>query len=297
MTLRTAFSSTGVVRSWSARSWVWFILLAGGAIFLAWDAWADIKRLALRDEEASHILLVPIVAAWLFWVRRSRLRHCRTVGTWIGPVIAAIGAAFLIIGDDYLFQSVWHAGAILLLIGACLTVWGRDVLISFLPVFVVLVFMIPVPARVRQQIALPLQQATAVATQQVCDIAGLPMERSGNLLRINGVDVAIAEACNGMRMTFALVLVSYAFAFSTPLKWYVRLLLVALSPISAVVCNVVRLVPTVWVYGNWSVDAAELFHDLSGWVMLFVAFLLLMSVIRLLRWAAVPITPFTLARD
>jgi exosortase len=291
------FPSARVAGNWAARSSVWLVTLAAGAILLAWDAWADIVRLALNDEEASHILLVPVVAAWLFWVRRWRLRHCRGEGTWVGPVFAAVGAALLIIGDDYLFQSVWHAGAILLLVGACLTVWGRDVLISFLPVFALLVFLIPVPARVRQQIAVPLQQATAVATQEVCDLAGLPMERSGNLLRINGVDVAIVEACNGMRMTFALLLVSYAFAFSTPLRSYVRVLLVVLSPVSAVACNVVRLVPTVWVYGNWSVDTAELFHDISGWVMLLASFLLLMLLIRLLRWAAVPITPCTLARE
>jgi exosortase/archaeosortase family protein len=66
-------------------------------------------------------------------------------------------------------------------------------------------------------------------------------------LRVNGVDVAIGEACNGMRMTFALVLVSFAFALTTPLNGYVRVLIVLLSPVSAVIANVIRLVPTVWV--------------------------------------------------
>jgi exosortase len=273
------------------------MVLATAAIALTWDAWRDMARLAMRDEESSHILLVPLVVFWLAWVRRSRLRHCRRIGTWVGPVIAAVGAGCYVLGDTLLMQSVWHGGAVLLLVGACLTIWGREVLVSFLPVFVVLVFLIPVPGRVRQAIAIPLQTATASATQEVCAVVGLPVERSGNLLRINGVEVAVAEACNGMRMTFALMLVSYAFAFSTPLKGYVRVLLIGLSPLSAIACNVIRLVPTLWVFGNWSEETAELFHDLSGWVMLFAAFLLLMSVIRLLRWAAVPVTAFSLARD
>ena len=34
----------------------------------------------------------------------------------------------------------------------------------------------------------------------------------------------MAEACNGMRMVFALVLVSYAFAYSMPLRNTVRIL-------------------------------------------------------------------------
>jgi exosortase/archaeosortase family protein len=93
------------------------------------------------------------------------------------------------------------------------------------------------------------------------------------------------------------VLVAYVFAFSTPLKGYVRVLLLVLSPLFAIACNVIRLVPTLWVYGNQPMDTAEAFHDLSGWVMLVVAFLMLTSIIRVLRWAAVPVTPFALARD
>lgn len=273
------------------------LVMAAGAIAVTFDAWRDIVHMALRDEEASHMLLVPLVVVWLFAVRRQRLRHTERVGTWIGPVIAVIGAAAYILGDKYLWQIVWHFGAIALLVGACLTLWGRQVLLNFLPVFGVLVFLLPVPGRIRQDIAIPLQQATAWATQQVCDLAGVGMERSGNLLRINGVEVAIAEACNGMRMTFALVLVAYVFAFSTPLKGYVRILLLLLSPLFAIACNVLRLVPTLWVYGNKPIDTAEAFHDLSGWVMLVVAFLMLTSIIRVLRWAAVPVTPFALARD
>jgi exosortase len=132
-------------------------------------------------------------------------------------------------------------------------------------------------------------------TQRVCNIGGFPIERSGNVLRLNGVDVEIGEACNGMRMVFALLLVSFAFAMTTPLQLYVRVLVVLLSPVSAVMCNVVRLIPTVWVYGNASARAAEMFHDLSGWVMLLIAFVLLLSVIRLLKWLTFPVSPFVLA--
>jgi exosortase/archaeosortase family protein len=100
-----------------------------------------------------------------------------------------------------------------------------------------------------------------------------------------------------MRMTFALVLVSFAFALTTPLYGYVRVLVVLLSPLSAVVANVIRLVPTVWVYGNFEATVAETFHDISGWLMLFAAFLTLLGLIRLLRWLAVPVAPFSLAYD
>ena len=55
--------------------------------------------------------------------------------------------------------------------------------------------------------------------------------------------------------------------------------------------NVTRLVPTVWMYGRASAEAAEKFHDETGWAMLIVAFIGLMGVVRLLRWIGLPVDP------
>jgi exosortase len=280
---------------WGARHWAGAALLALGGALVTGDAWADMFRRALRDEESSHAMLVPVVAASLLWVRIGRLRHCRPGPTWVGPALAALGAALYLAGDMFLIELFWHGGAVVVAVGCCLTALGRDVLRNFAPVFLSLAFLLPVPGRARQAVAIPLQGATARATQAACELVGVTVDRSGNLLQLNGVDVAIAEACNGMRMTFALLLVCFAFALTSPLRGYVRVLIIVLSPVSAVVCNVLRLVPTVWVYGNCSPDTAQRFHDLGGWVMLFVAFLLLLGIIRLLRWVMLPVTPFRLA--
>jgi len=161
----------------------------------------------------------------------------------------------------------------------------------------VLGFLVPIPGLIRQEIALPLQTATASVTHTTFELLGVEVSRSGNVLSINGTQVGVAEACNGLRMVFALVLVSYAFAFSVPLRWYVRTAVVGLSPLSAILCNVTRLVPTVWFYGHASDGWAGTFHDWAGWAMLFVAFLLLLGIIRLLQWALIPVTPYTLAYD
>jgi len=174
---------------------------------------------------------------------------------------------------------------------------GRDLLKQFLPAIIAILFVVPVPGRVRQRIAIPMETTTAAVTQHVYETLGLSIERSGNTLSLNGHEVDIVEACNGLRMVVALTLVSYAFAWGTPLRWYVRLIVLALSPISAILCNVVRLVPTVYLYGYHPGEFAGRFHDLSGWVMLFVSFFMLMGVIRLLRWALVPVNHYVLAYD
>jgi exosortase len=271
------------------------IAIAVAGILATLPAWRDIFFIASVDDENSHIFLVPIVAAWMVWVRRSRLRYCAPTGTVIGPVIAAAGVLASVYGFNHDMQSIWHGGAVLVVLGCVLSVLGKSVLFRFLPAFVVLVFLVPVPGRIRQGIAVPLQTATAAATQALFETFGEAVERSGNLLSINGTEVTVAEACNGMRMVFALVLVSFAFAYSMPLRNSVRVLVLLASPLAAIFCNVVRLIPTIWLYGHAAKPLADDFHNVSGWIMLPIAFLLLMGIIRALRWALIPVAKFNLA--
>jgi exosortase len=271
------------------------LLLGAFGFWATWPAWRDIVFIAKNDEEASHIFLVPIVAAWMVWVRRFRLRNCPPAGAMIGPPIVALGWLASVYGYNHAVQAAWHAGAVAVVVGCVLSVLGKNVLFRFLPAFAVLVFLVPVPGSIRQAIAVPLQTATAATTQAIMEIFGVAVERSGNMLTINGHDVTVAEACNGMRMVFALVLVSYAFAFSMPLRNGVRLVVLAASPLAAIVCNVIRLIPTIWLYGNAPREVAGTFHDASGWVMLPIAFVLLLGVVRALRWALIPVARFNLA--
>ncbi|MFW6335640.1 MAG: exosortase/archaeosortase family protein [Phycisphaeraceae bacterium] len=186
-------------------------------------------------------------------------------------------------------QVLWHLGAVVAVIGAALTFTGLGVVGKALPAFVVLGLLAPIPGAVRGAIALPLQRATAHATEVIFDLAGMEVLRMGNLLRYNGQDIAVAEACNGMRMVWALLLVSFVVAFGSPLKPYVRVLILVLSPVAALVCNVIPMTPTVLAYGHWSTSAADLFHDLSGWAMVALAFGLVLGFVQLLRWLGLPV--------
>lgn len=277
---------------WHAIGAIVMALIGG---FVTKKAWLDIYQIASVDEESSHIFLVPVVAAWMFWARKVRLRLCRPTGSIVGPFLVALGWAMYVVGYNNAMQSVWHGGAVTVVIGCALSVMGKDVLFRFLPAFAVLIFLVPVPGSIRHAISGPLQTATASISQSIFEIFGVPVDRSGNVLFINNQPVAVAEACNGMRMVFALVMVAYAFAFSQSLRPGVRALVLLASPLAAIVCNVIRLIPTIWLYGFSSKRFADLFHDWSGWIMLPIAFMLLLGVIQTLRWALVPVARFNLA--
>lgn len=289
-----------MIRSLARQGWRWWhalaaLLFVGVAGFLTRDAWADIFNIAANDVEQSQIMLVPLVAAWMVWVRRLRLRSCPPGRGWIGPLVLAVGWLLWATGYDRGWQSIWHLGSVLVVIGAGLTATGFSILERFAPAFAVLLLLVPVPGTVREAVSLPLQTIAAASTQGILDVFGVPVERSGNLLTVNGTSVAVAEACNGMRFVFALMLVSYTFAFALPLRWAARAIILVASPLIALVCNCLRLIPTLVLYGYADHRVADAFHDASGWLMLPIAFLVLLGLVSVFRWAMVPVSRYTLA--
>ena len=280
---------------WTAAHVAGALVMAALGVAVTWPAWVDIYHIATTDEEADHILLVPLVAIWMLWARRMRFRYCRPSDTALGPFIVAVGWLARSYGYYHSVLSFWHGGSVLVVLGCVVSVLGKQAIFRFLPVVAVLAFLVPVPGEFRLRVALPLQNWTAHIEQLVFEVLGADVRRSGNQLWYNGQPVQIIEKCNGLRMVFGLILVSYAFAFSLPLRNRVRLLILLASPFAAILCNLVRILPTVYVFANTPVRFADAFHFYSGWLMLGVALLMLLGIVRVLRWAMIPVMRYTLA--
>jgi hypothetical protein len=175
--------------------------LLGG--WITRDAWADVHRLAWKDEEASHILLAPVVAIGLLWMRRRQLQGMTPRWLAVGPVTVAAGWVCYSLGDAQLWQAMWHLGAILIVLGCVLTATGIGPVRAAWPAFVALAFLLPVPNRVRQAVAGPLERGAAVVTEHVFELAGASVERDADddrspacLLR-GGVCTPAGRICQG----------------------------------------------------------------------------------------------------
>jgi exosortase len=266
----------------TTRDWMiaaGMLLAAVGATF---DAWRDIFRLGYNDEELSYVMLAPVVIFSLAWSRRRSLKNCTIGGTWLGVVFLTLSGAVLWYGYYY-DPVVWRAGAVLVVAATLIAALGTDVARRLAPALIAMIFLIPIDPDGRYHIAGPLETFTSGAAQVCCDILGMYVQRDGNLLIINGTAVTVAEACNGARMVLSLFMVCYFVAFSPPPRpWWIRLALLALSPIVAIVANILRLIPTIWAFAHLSAPVAERFHTLGGYVMLVAAFIILMASMRFL---------------
>jgi exosortase len=271
------------------------LLMALLGVWATWRAWADAWSLVDFYGDNNHVFLAPLVAFWLFWVRRGRLAHVRVTGRWVGLALIIAGWLLRSHGLAQNIAAGFHMGSLLVVLGAFVSVCGKGAILRFLPAVVALMFLIPVPQRVRSDLAVPLQTTTAWMTDGVLDVMGVDSHLAGRSLVVNGRTVTIAEANHGMPMVFGVLLLAYAFAFAWPFKNSVRLLLLVLSPLVTLGCSVLRTIPLVWTYGNRVEDGFAWLHAYSSWLMLPVAFVMLLGVLRILRWLDVQTERYRLA--
>jgi exosortase len=274
---------------WQRAHVIWIVALSAISIALTWRGWYDLGWLAVNDEESSHLMLVPMVAAYLIWHRWDDVLSCKPRLGWIGPAILALGIFAWEYGYRYDYRVGDHLGAVLVLAGSVACVTGDRFVLRFWSVFVLLIFLIPVPYTVRVALAVPLQRANAMIAYEILLVSGVDILRYGSVLEINGERVGVAEACNGMRSIWAVLLVCYAMAFATRIRKTARILLLAATPIIALSANLFRLVLTVLAYGYGSKSLGDTLHDMLGWGTIVLAFGFVWAIIALARWLMIPI--------
>lgn len=282
-------ASGGLHTRLDARDLALGLALAAASVVAFWPAWRDLALQVTRREDNGYIYLVPAIAFSLAWLRRSRLPFVKRRPSLLGAPVALAGAALAWWGGETDTRVAMHLGAVLGLYACAVAVGGFELLRRFLPAFLALLFLVPVPGEVRRWIAGPLQSLAVSVTEEMIDLAGVVVERQGHVLVIGGKPILVGEACDGLRMVLALALTFYVFVFSVPLRREARAMLLVASPFIALACNVLRLVPTGLAYAYVSSESAERFHDLAGWLMLPLAILMLAALIRIMRWMDLPV--------
>jgi hypothetical protein len=262
------------------------VTLSALGVLATLDGWVHIVHNATIAQGLTHAILVPPAALWLGWVRRERLRHLHRVsGAWVGAVIALLGAVLYNMAQAGASSPLRDCGALLVVIGCFVAVMGRELFTAMLPAFIVLLFMLPVPPRVQAMIVEPLQTISVQLTQHAAGWFGLI------------VDPAHAGAAHGLRTTLGIALAFFTFAFSRPWRWDFRLLILAMSPMAAIVCIMLRLLPSAWIASQFAPDAGERVYTLGGWLLHAISVLILAGIVRFLKWATIPLGPYVLASD
>ena len=251
---------------------------------LVWSYWPTIKLLFdewQTNDDYSAGQLVPLIAVFLVWRQRKQLMDYPLVPCWWG------GISLLLLVETasiYEFLAGSHPTIerylmILAVVGLVLLVAGWRVLKVVSWILLFLLLMIPFPGRLHSLISGPLQSMATTGSVFLLEAFGARVSQEGNVVMLNETTpMAVAEACSGLRMLTAFVIVAafVAYMVKRP-RLHKTILLLSSIPV-AVACNIARLCVTAILFILVSAEVGQkFFHDFAGLAMMPIAALLLFA--------------------
>jgi exosortase C (VPDSG-CTERM-specific) len=166
----------------------------------------------------SHILLVPLISAYLVWLRRRSLpadaeppRQLAAFALMTGLMVLvgywlAVGSAVTLSEEDSL--ALTTLSFVLFFAGICCLFLGREMLrvVAFPLVF--LFVMVPFPTFLREWIELMSQHGSAIAADAMFRLSGMPIVWEGLGFQLPGIRLHVDPECSGIHSSLVLFLTS-----------------------------------------------------------------------------------------
>lgn len=270
--------------------------LVTGLVLIAflWSYWPgiiDLWNTWQRSDEYSSGLLVPFLAVYILWSRRHDVAQCR-IGPSLWGLFAFVAAqAIRLFGLFFMYGSAERLSIAISIAALVLLLFGWQLFQKVSTVLLFLCLMLPWPNRIQAAVAMPLQHWATSSAVFCLETIGYEVVREGNVIHIGQATVAVAEACNGLRMITAFFVISSLVVLLVKREWWGKLLVLTSGLPIAFLCNTVRLTITAIAFTMLSGEYWEkIFHDFGGYAMMPLALgLVVLELWLLTRITTVPL--------
>jgi len=262
--------------------------LGGVVVLLAflwsfWDGIVNLVNVWQKSDEYSSGLLVPFLAVYVLWSRRDRLRQTVVKPCLWGLAAVVLAFAVRFFGLFFMYGSAERFSIVLCIAALVLFLLGWRFFRKSWPVLLFLCLMLPWPHRVQAAVTLPLQQWATSSAVFCLETLGYDVIQDGNIIHIGNTTVAVAEACNGLRMVTAFFVISALVVLLVRRAWWEKLVILVSSLPIALLCNSIRLTVTAVAFTIISGRRWEkIFHDFGGYAMIPLALGLVVAELSLL---------------
>lgn len=243
-----------------------------------WDRWFA------RDSYYSHGILVPFVSLFFVWQLRGELAKIkRSCSPW-GVKLIAAGILVHIVSSMFRVNFSSAFSFLVVFYGLVLHFFGGRIFKKILFPLMFLLFMVPLPMAVISNISFRLKMFAAQLAEIVINKMGIPAIRKGSMIIMRDSYVVVDDVCSGLRSLISLTALGSIFAYMFD-KGTVKRVVLFLSTIPiAVFTNMCRVVALSVISEVWgSQYASGMVHDITGFMVFVVAFLLLLAVQNLLE--------------
>ncbi len=264
---------------------LWLPLGIAVALFAA--LYAKPALLLVRDwtnfdnpDSGTGLLLAPL-AVWFAYQAGLRAERKPAVLLALAFLVSAVGLRYLSDLAAELFTM--RVSMLIAVAGLILWFFGVRQLIAWWLPFVLFGLAIPLPELVIAKLTAPLQLVASRIGASLIEWRDIPVLLNGNVIRIPGHDLFVAEACSGLRSLTALVNLGVLLGAMLLAKPWSRVTLLVLAVPMAILINGFRIFLTAFLVFFVSPEAGTGFmHTTEGWLMFVIAFASLGAVASLL---------------
>jgi exosortase D (VPLPA-CTERM-specific) len=247
--------------------WVSVIVICAiaGAIF--YDGLEWMVMFWVGKEEYSHGFMIPAITLFLIWQKKDTLERMAFDGSWAGFAVVLGGIAIFILGELSTLYIIIQYSFIVVLMGLALSAVGwRGIREIWIPLSL-LVFMIPLPSFLFQELSAQLQLVSSQLGVAFIRLFGISVYLEGNVIDLGSYKLQVVEACSGLRYLFPLASLAFISAYFFKTSFWKRCVVFLSSIPITIFMNSFRIGAIGVLVEYWGIAAAEGFlHDFEGWV-------------------------------
>lgn len=254
----------------------------------AWAYWPIVQSLVAvwaDNEDYSHGFFIVPVVVYLIWQKKSNAPITSSGFNWIAALTIVICSLLYLAGLFSQFRTLGNLSLVLTIWAVITFLFGFRFFRAHAWELLLLLFMLPIPARWYASITLPLQLLVTKISFFVLQFMGIPVLREGNILHLSNTTLEVVNACSGLRSILTIVVLSYILScllFRSPIK---RIALILAAIPCAILSNLIRVSVIAYFAEQGNVTFIEgTSHIIMGLVLFVLSFLLLTGCGKGILW-------------
>lgn len=266
----------GLPPAWKSPLALLALAWLGNLVLLLPD-WAAMADQWWNISTYNHVLLVPVILAWLVRERLPQLALLTPQAWWPGLALAAAAGLVWVLGEFSGLSLARHAGAVALLGCSVLALLGPRIGAVLAFPLAYSIFLVPFG----DELVPALQMITATITIALVDLSSIPAVIDGVFIDTPAGLFEVAEACSGVKFLIAMIAFGVLAAAVCFNGWRRRAAFLATCIVVPVLANGLRAWATVYAAQHVGAEAAAGFdHIVYGWVF----FALVIALVLALSW-------------
>ena len=260
----------GAINIWRTPALVlgWYALLVGMLTIYLYEH--GLNRMVdswFEREEYSHGIMIPVLSIFLIWQKKDILETCEFKGGYSGIVVVLLGILLIFLGEVSAITIFIQYGYVFAVAGLALSYMGWPAFKHVIIPFILLLFMIPLPAVIFQELSQYLQNISTQIGVFVIQLFDISVYVEGNVIDLGVYKLQVVEACNGLRYLFPLMTLGFIAAYFYKVETWKRVVIFLSSMPITVLMNSFRIGVIGVTVEYWGIEMAEGFlHDFEGWI-------------------------------